>query len=123
MTQYKDKSLKSEENLNAALFTYPVLMAADILLYQTDYVPVGEDQLPLIEQCREIVRKFNSIYGDVLKEPEEINSMYLADEILELFYPNDELNCPECGEGTDYIKSDEKFDTYKCKVCGQIFLI
>ena len=63
------------------------------------------------------------IIEDVLKEPEEINSMYLADEILELFYPNDELNCPECGEGTDYIKSDEKFDTYKCKVCGQIFPI
>ena len=70
MTQFKDKSEKHADNINAGLFTYPVLMAADILLYQADLVPVGEDQLPLLEQCREIVRKFNNIYGETLIEPE-----------------------------------------------------
>ena len=64
MTQFKDKSAKNADNINGGLFTYPSLMAADILLYQPDYVPVGEDQLPMLEQAREIVHSFNSIYGE-----------------------------------------------------------
>lgn len=70
MTQFKDKSARHAENINAGLFTYPVLMAADILLYQTDYVPVGKDQMQHIEICRDIAQRFNAIYGDVFKIPE-----------------------------------------------------
>ncbi|MCR5654570.1 MAG: tryptophan--tRNA ligase [Lachnospiraceae bacterium] len=70
MTQFKDKSSKHKDNINAGLFTYPVLMAADILLYQPDYVPVGEDQKQHVEITRDIAQRFNSIYGDVFKIPE-----------------------------------------------------
>ena len=70
MTQFKDKSAKHKDNINAGLFTYPVLMAADILLYQADYVPVGEDQKQHVEITRDIAQRFNSIYGDVFKVPE-----------------------------------------------------
>lgn len=70
MTQFKDKSSKHKDNINAGLFTYPVLMAADILLYQPDYVPVGEDQKQHVEICRDIAQRFNSIYGDVFTIPE-----------------------------------------------------
>ena len=70
MTQFKDKSAKNAENINAGLFTYPALMAADILLYQPDYVPVGEDQKQHVELCRDIAVRFNNIYGYVFKIPE-----------------------------------------------------
>ncbi|MBO5007640.1 MAG: tryptophan--tRNA ligase [Clostridia bacterium] len=70
MTQFKDKSAKHEDNINAGLFTYPVLMAADILLYQTDLVPVGVDQKQHLELCRDIANRFNNIYGDVFTIPE-----------------------------------------------------
>ncbi len=70
MTQFKDKSAKHKDNINGGLFTYPSLMAADILLYQPDYVPVGEDQKQHVELTRNIVQRFNGIYGDVFKMPE-----------------------------------------------------
>ena len=70
MTQFKDKSAKNADNINAGLFTYPALMAADILLYQPDYVPVGDDQKQHVELCRDIATRFNNIYGDVFKIPE-----------------------------------------------------
>ena len=70
MTQFKDKSSRHAENINAGLFTYPVLMAADILLYQADYVPVGKDQMQHIELCRDVAQRFNAIYGDVFTIPE-----------------------------------------------------
>ncbi len=70
MTQFKDKSAKNAENINAGLFTYPSLMAADILLYQADLVPVGEDQKQHVEICRDIANRFNGIYGDVFTIPE-----------------------------------------------------
>ena len=70
MTQFKDKSAKNAENINGGLFTYPCLMAADILLYQPDVVPVGEDQKQHVELARNIVQRFNGIYGDVFKMPE-----------------------------------------------------
>ena len=69
MTQFKDKSAKHKDNINAGLFTYPSLMAADILLYQPDFVPVGEDQKQHVEICRDIAERFNGIYGDVFKIP------------------------------------------------------
>jgi len=70
MTQFKDKSVKNADNINAGLFTYPALMAADILLYQTDLVPVGEDQKQHVEITRDIAQRFNGIYGDVFRLPE-----------------------------------------------------
>ena len=70
MTQFKDKSAKNADNINAGLFTYPVLMAADILLYQPDFVPVGEDQKQHVEICRDIAGRFNGVYGDVFKVPQ-----------------------------------------------------
>lgn len=70
MTQFKDKSAKNTQNVNAGLFTYPVLMAADILLYQADLVPVGEDQRQHLEICRDIASRFNSVYGEVFTLPE-----------------------------------------------------
>lgn len=70
MTQFKDKSAKNADNINAGLFTYPCLMAADILLYQPDYVPVGEDQKQHVELTRDIAHRFNTLYGDVFKMPE-----------------------------------------------------
>ena len=70
MTQFKDKSAKNADNINGGLFTYPSLMAADILLYQPDFVPVGDDQKQHVELARNIVQRFNGIYGDVFKMPE-----------------------------------------------------
>lgn len=70
MTQFKDKSAKHADNINAGLFTYPVLMAADILLYQADVVPVGIDQMQHLEITRDIAQRFNGIYGDVFTIPE-----------------------------------------------------
>ncbi len=70
MTQFKDKSKKHADNINAGLFTYPVLMAADILLYQTDLVPVGHDQLQHIELTRDIATRFNHHYGETFTMPE-----------------------------------------------------
>lgn len=70
MTQFKDKASKHADNINAGLFTYPVLMAADILLFQSDVVPVGIDQMQHLELTRDIAQRFNGIYGDVFKIPE-----------------------------------------------------
>ena len=70
MTQFKDKSSKHSENVNGGLFTYPALMAADILLYQPDLVPVGHDQKQHCELTRDVAQRFNGVYGDVFKVPE-----------------------------------------------------
>ncbi len=70
MTQFKDKSKQHSENINVGLFTYPVLMAADILLYQADLVPVGEDQKQHLELARNLAQRFNHNYSDTFKIPE-----------------------------------------------------
>lgn len=70
MTQFKDKMTKHQDNINAGLFTYPVLMAADILLYNSDVVPVGADQKQHLELARDIAMRFNAVYGDVFTVPE-----------------------------------------------------
>lgn len=70
MTQFKDKSAKNAENINAGLFTYPALMAADILLYKTDLVPVGIDQKQHLELARDVAMRFNQIYSDTFTVPE-----------------------------------------------------
>ncbi len=72
MTQFKDKSARHADNINAGLFTYPVLMAADILLYQANKVPVGSDQKQHLEITRDIAQRFNAIYGDVFTVPEPL---------------------------------------------------
>jgi tryptophanyl-tRNA synthetase len=70
MTQFKDKSLQHASNINAGLFSYPALMAADILLYQTNKVPVGHDQKQHLELARDIATRFNQVHGDVFQVPE-----------------------------------------------------
>lgn len=70
MTQFKDKSQRFAENINAGLFTYPVLMAADILLYQANQIPVGNDQKQHLELARDVANRFNNLYGDVFTVPE-----------------------------------------------------
>jgi tryptophanyl-tRNA synthetase len=80
MTQFKDKAKQHRSNINMGLMDYPVLQAADILLYKAGFVPVGEDQVQHIELSREVARKFNARFGDVFPEPQEILS--LAPRIL-----------------------------------------
>ncbi|MBR6769686.1 MAG: tryptophan--tRNA ligase [Lachnospiraceae bacterium] len=70
MTQFKDKMAKHSDNINAGLYTYPVLMAADILLYQADVVPVGKDQLQHLELTRDVAQRFNGVYGEIFTIPE-----------------------------------------------------
>lgn len=70
MTQFKDKSAKNETNINAGLYTYPILMASDILLFQTDVVPIGNDQKQHLELTRDLAQRFNTTYSDTFKIPE-----------------------------------------------------
>ncbi len=91
MTQFKDKSAKNAENINAGLFDYPVLMAADILLYQTDLVPVGEDQRQHVELTRDIAERFNGVYGDVFKIPQTFNPKVGA-RIMSLTSPENKMS-------------------------------
>lgn len=87
---FKEKIEKHPENINLGLLSYPVLMAADILLYNADAVPVGEDQLPHIELARQIGRRFNSMYSDVFKEPEAILSS--GKRIMSLKNPTEKMS-------------------------------
>ena len=91
MTQYKEKSQKNEANLNAGLFTYPVLMAADILLYQTDSVPVGEDQKQHLELARDLAERFNSRYSPTFKVPDPMISKFGA-RIMSLQEPTKKMS-------------------------------
>jgi tryptophanyl-tRNA synthetase len=75
MTQFKDKSAHQPDNVNAGLFTYPVLQTADIVLYRAERVPVGEDQDQHLELARETVRRFNHVYGDTFPEPQVVKSL------------------------------------------------
>ena len=98
MTQFKDKSARHSDNINAGLFTYPVLMASDILLYQTDVVPVGVDQKQHVELCRDIAERFNQIHPDTFTVPEPIISqsgkkiMSLAEPTKKMSKSDDNLN-------------------------------
>lgn len=91
MTQFKDKSLKHSDNVNAGLFTYPILMAADILLYQTDLVPVGSDQKQHLELARDIATRFNNIYPNVLKVPEPYIKK-LGSKVMSLSDPSKKMS-------------------------------
>jgi len=98
MTQFKDKSSRNEENINAGLFTYPALQAADILLYQADYVPVGADQKQHIELTRDIAVRFNGIYGEVFKLPESYIPKIGA-RIMDLQTPERKMSKSEIADG------------------------
>lgn len=91
MTQYKEKALKQKQSVNAGLLNYPVLMAADILLYNTQAVPVGEDQRQHVELARVIARKFNNLYGETFQEPQEIIQKEGA-RIMSLTNPNAKMS-------------------------------
>lgn len=98
MTQFKDKSAKHADNINAGLFTYPTLMAADILLYQTDVVPVGIDQKQHVEICRDIATRFNQLYPGTFTIPEPVISqsgmkiMSLADPTKKMSKSDENVN-------------------------------
>jgi len=98
MTQFKDKSAKNAENINAGLFTYPALQASDILLYQADYVPVGADQKQHIELTRDIAVRFNGIYGDVFKLPEPYIPTIGA-RIMDLQAPQNKMSKSDISDG------------------------
>ena len=105
MTQFKDKSAKHADNINAGLFTYPVLMAADILLYQTKYVPIGADQKQHLELCRNIAQRFNGVYGDVFTIPEPLISKTGA-RIMSLQEPEKKMSKSDLGEGSVFLLDD-----------------
>jgi tryptophanyl-tRNA synthetase len=91
MTQFKDKSQKNADNINGGLFTYPCLMAADILLYQPDYVPVGDDQKQHVELTRDVAQRFNNLYGDVFTVPEPYIPKVGA-RVMDLLNPNSKMS-------------------------------
>jgi len=91
MTQFKMKSQQHADNITAGLFTYPVLMAADILLYQADLVPVGEDQKQHVELCRDIATRFNSVYSDTFTLPEPFIPK-LGARIMSLAAPENKMS-------------------------------
>ena len=106
MTQFKDKSGKNTDNINAGLFTYPALMAADILLYQADLVPVGSDQKQHIELTRNVAVRFNGIYGDVFKLPEPYIPKIGA-RIMDLQTPEHKMSKSEIADGGCVLLLDE----------------
>lgn len=107
MTQFKDKSAKQGENINAGLYTYPVLMAADILMYQADLVPVGHDQKQHVEITRDIGERFNKIYGNTFKIPSPYISKVGA-RIMGLQEPQGKMGkSNESINDSIYLKDDE----------------
>lgn len=107
MTQFKDKSAKHANNVNAGLFTYPVLMAADILLYQTDVVPVGIDQKQHVELARDIAVRFNGVYSDTFTVPEPIISK-TGKKIMSLAEPTKKMSkSDENANAVVYILDDK----------------
>ena len=109
MTQFKDKSAKNVENINAGLFTYPALQAADILLYQADLVPVGADQKQHVELTRDIAVRFNGVYGDVFKLPEPFIPEVGA-RIMDLQSPLRKMSKSEVADGGCVLLMDSPED-------------
>lgn len=106
MTQFKDKSQKSDENLNAALFTYPSLMAADILLYQADYVPVGEDQRQHLELTRDLAERFNNKYSPTFTVPDPLINKGIS-KIMSLKNPEIKMSKSDPDENAYILILDE----------------
>ena len=115
MTQFKDKSAKHADNINAGLFTYPTLMAADILLFQTDLVPVGIDQMQHLALTRDIAQRLNGIYGDVFTVPEAYIGKTGA-KIMSLQDPAKKMSkSDENPNGSIYLMDDPDTIMRKCK--------
>lgn len=115
MTQFKDKAAKHSDNINAGLYTYPVLMAADILLYQADYVPVGKDQMQHLEITRDIANRFNGVYGEVFTIPEAYIGKSGAN-IRSLQDPSKKMSkSDENANGSIYLMDDPDTILRKCK--------
>jgi len=114
MTQFKEKSKKSDENLNAALFTYPVLMAADILLYQSDFVPVGDDQKQHLELARDLAERFNNKYSETFKVPDPLIKEFGA-RIMSLQNPESKMSKSDQDENAFILLLDDK-DTIRRKI-------
>ena len=115
MTQFKDKAAKHADNINAGLFTYPVLMAADIPLYQADVVPVGVDQKQHLELTRDIAERFNNIYGDVFTIPEAYIGKVGA-KIMSLQDPAKKMSkSDENPNASIYLMDDPDTIMRKCK--------
>ena len=115
MTQFKDKSAKHADNINAGLYTYPVLMAADILLYQADVVPVGKDQLQHLELTRDVAQRFNNIFGDVFTIPEPYVGTVGA-KIMSLQDPAKKMSkSDENPNASIYLMDDPDTIIRKCK--------
>ena len=110
MTQFKDKSAKNEDNINAGLYTYPVLMAADILMFQTNLVPVGEDQRQHLELSRDIAMRFNKIYGDIFVVPEAYIPPVGA-KIMGLQHPENKMSKSEAENENDVVLLSDTPDT------------
>lgn len=113
MTQFKDKSAKNADNINAGLFTYPALMAADILLYQADLVPVGSDQKQHVELCRDVANRFNGVYGDVFKVPEPYIPKVGA-RIMSLSSPENKMSKSDKETGGCVYIMQEPDDIMRC---------
>ncbi|HAN21044.1 MAG: tryptophan--tRNA ligase [Clostridiales bacterium GWF2_36_10] len=114
MTQFKDKSATHADNVNAGLFTYPVLMAADILLYQTDLVPVGQDQKQHLELSRDIAERFNGVYSETFKIPDP----YIPKEgtkILSLNEPTKKMSKSDLSGGSVFLLDDRNTIIKKIK--------
>ena len=116
MVQYKEKSIKQNENIRVSLFTYPTLMAADILLYDPKYVPVGEDQTQHVELTRDIAERFNSTYGKTFKVPEVLINKEGA-RIMSLSDPTKKMSKSDdaSDKGCIYLLDDEKTIIKKIK--------
>jgi tryptophanyl-tRNA synthetase len=115
MTQFKEKSAKQRELVSAGLFFYPVLQAADVLAYKTDEVPVGEDQRQHIELTREIARRFNERFGEILVEP-ELRVPEVGARIMDLQEPTNKMSTTGGSEaGTVLVLDDPKTVTKKIK--------
>ena len=106
MTQFKDKSAKNADNINGGPFTYPALMAADILLYQPDYVPVGEDQKQHVELTRDVAQRFNNLYGETFRMPEPFIPKVGA-RVMDLLDPHSKMSkSDEIGNGRVCLMDD-----------------
>ena len=114
MTQFKDKSQKSEANLNAGLFTYPVLMAADILLYQTDLVPVGDDQKQHLELARDLANRFNNRFSPTFVVPEGYYPKGGA-RVMSLQEPTKKMSKSDSNENAFILLADDS-DSIKRKI-------
>ena len=112
MTQFKDKSAKNAQNINAGLFTYPALMAADILLYQTDLVPVGVDQKQHLEIARDVAMRFNQIYGDTFTVPDGYISTDTM-KIMSLTEPTQKMSKSDANQNAVVYILDSKDDVLR----------